>query len=170
MQKIILLSIIFLSSCSTLKDNGPKSEVNTNPSREFKSSEVILTQTYLEKIYEKQTSLPTCIEDTEDAGLLLRTLGPRLEIAQDDFEAILDKDSDINQVIKTCELDCTCHYFDELLREHQVTLSKESKKILESKKSGKEKKRCLESIQKDFCNSEIYKTLNLEKSDFSFDE
>jgi hypothetical protein len=59
---------------------------------------------------------------------------------------------------------------DELIREHLVNLSKSQRKLLTAKQTDKELVRCMNFVQTTFCQSELYTTLDKEKSDFSFEE
>jgi hypothetical protein len=59
---------------------------------------------------------------------------------------------------------------DDLLREHMVVLSKEETKMMNLKKNPKEIGRCLNYAKETFCQGELYKELNKEKADFSYDE
>jgi hypothetical protein len=93
-----------------------------------------------------------------------------MEIVQDDMEAMLDDPKQVDQLIKTCEQNCTCGFVDELLREHLVNLTKAQRKMMTAKKTDKELSRCLNYVQTTFCQSELYRTLDSEKSDFSFEE
>jgi hypothetical protein len=86
------------------------------------------------------------------------------------LEAMLDDPKEVSALINTCDQNCTCGYVDELLREHLVSLTKSQKAVLNRKKSEKELNRCLNFIQTTFCESELYKTLDKEKEDFSFED
>jgi len=37
-----------------------------------------------------------------------------MEVVQDDMEAMLDDPKEIAELIKTCDLNCTCGYVDDL--------------------------------------------------------
>jgi hypothetical protein len=164
MSKIILF-VLILSSCSNLK--GPPKPAAP---REFSRGEVILTSQLLQKIFDEDMAPLTCVPDSDEASLLLRTIRPRMEVAQDDMEAMLDDTTEIDQIISNCDKDCTCGFVDELLREHQVNLSKKQQKMLTDKKVEKEINRCLSYAQTTFCKGEFYQELNKEKADFSFEE
>ena len=139
-------------------------------SKEFSKGEIILASKLLDKIFDKQMATIECIKDTDEAELLIRTLTPRLEVVQDDIEAQLDEPNEIEKLIKKCQDDCTCGHLDEIFKEHQVELSKVQKKAMKEKASEKEMSRCLNFAQTTFCQSELYKSLNEEKKDFSFEE
>ena len=139
-------------------------------SKEYSKGEIILASKLLDKIFDKQMAPIECIKDTDEAELLIRTLTPRLEVVQDDIEAQLDEPNEIEKLIKKCQDDCTCGHLDEIFKEHQVELSKAQKKAMKEKASEKEMSRCLNFAQTTFCQSELYKSLNEEKKDFSFEE
>jgi 3-methyladenine DNA glycosylase AlkD len=86
------------------------------------------------------------------------------------MEAMLDHQNEIDNLVKTCDQNCTCGYVDDLFKEHLVTLSKSQRKMLNAKKTDKELARCMNFVQSTFCQSELYKTLDKEKGDFSFEE
>jgi hypothetical protein len=111
-----------------------------------------------------------CVPNSDEAGLLLRTLRLRMEVIEDDIEASLDDDEKVTQLIETCQNNCICSYVEDLLKEHQVDLSPSLKKSLQKKNSPKEISRCLNFARTTFCQSELYKELNKEKVDFSFEE
>ena len=164
MQIRYVIPFIFLISCSS-------SVVKNIPSpKEFSKGEVLLASKLLDKIFDKQMAPIECVKDPDEAELLLRTLTPRLETAQDDVEALLDGPEEINTLIESCTADCTCGYIDELMKEHQVELTKKQRKSLSQKASDKELSRCLNYAQTTFCQSDFYKTLNEEKKDFSYEE
>jgi hypothetical protein len=158
------LILFFLLSCST-KETPMKDR-----SKEYSKGEIILASKLLDKIFDKQMAPIECIKDTDEAELLIRTLTPRLEVVQDDIEAQLDEPNEIEKLIKRCQDDCTCGHLDEIFKEHQVELSKAQKKAMKEKASEKEMSRCLNFAQTTFCQSELYKSLNEEKKDFSFEE
>lgn len=167
-QKLFFL--ILLAACSTTT-KVPKAvpQVEVAP-REFARGELILGTQLLTKIFDQEMAPLECVADVDEAALLLRTIRPRMEIVQDDMEALLDDPREVNDLIKTCDQNCTCGYVDELLREHLVNLSKSQRILLNKKKSDKEINRCLNFVQATFCQSDLYKTLNKEKKDFSFEE
>ena len=170
MSKIIILTLFLCMSCSTtVKKETPKAQPKPVP-REFSRGELILGTELLPKIFDEQMAPLSCVPDHDETSLLLRTIRPRMEVVQDDMEALLDDPKEVDQLIKTCDQNCTCGFVDELLREHQVPLSKIQKKLLNTKKSEKELNRCMSFVQNTFCESDLFKTLNQEKEDFSFDE
>ncbi len=156
--------MLFILSCTT------KAPTTIDRPREFSQGEVILASKLLDKIFDKQMAPIECVNDTDEAELLIRTITPRFEIVQDDIEAQLDEPQEIDKLIKKCQGDCTCGYLDEIFKEHQVELSKTQKKAMKEKASEKEMSRCLNYAQTTFCQSELYKSLNEEKKDFSFEE
>lgn len=171
MSKILVLILFVMVGCSTVK----KEEVAKAPPKpvapkEFSRGELILGTQLLTKIFDEEMAPLTCVPDHDEASLLLRTIRPRMEVVQDDMEAMLDDPKDVDELVKTCNQNCTCGYVDELLREHQVSLSKNQRKILNTKKTDKELNRCMSFVQSTFCDSDLFKTLDQEKADFSFDE
>jgi len=164
MIKFQILALLFLFSCSSI---GQKKKVELT--KDFSPGEVILANQLLNRIFETEMSLLACVPNIDEAALLLRTLTPRMELVQDDIEATLDNPEAIEKLVNSCQNSCTCHYLDDLFREHQVVLSKEMKKKFESDKKQKTLNSCLSYVQETFCHSEIYKTLNSEKEEFTFD-
>jgi hypothetical protein len=165
MQIKYVLPFLFLISCSSSVEKK-----NVPQAKEFSKGEIILASKLLDNIFDKQMAPIECVKDLDEAELLLRTLTPRLEIAQDDVEAQLDDPKEIDTLIESCSADCTCGYIDELMKEHQVELTKKQRKSLSQKASDKELSRCLNYAQTTFCQSDLYKTLNEEKKDFSYEE
>lgn len=169
LKKLILLLLI--SACSTPQQvKAPDTKKVVAEPREFSHGELILGSALLTKIYDQEMAPLACIPDSDEAELLLRTIRPRMDIVQDDLEALLDDPKEVNDLIKTCDQNCTCGYVDELFREHLVPLSKEQRTTLNKKKDEKEVNRCLSFVQATFCQSDLYKTLNEEKKDFSYEE
>lgn len=157
--------LILLVGCSSVK--APS---NPDAPKEFSRGEVILGTQLLTKIFDQEMAPLPCVPDTDEASLLLRTIRPRMEVVEDDLEALLDDQAEVNKLIGGCDQNCTCGYVDELLREHLVTLTAEQRKRLNTKKTDKELNRCMNFAQSTFCQSELYKELNKEKADFSFEE
>lgn len=157
----------FVFSCSTERKSDT---VNVPPQKDFSRGEIIIATELLTKIFDGEMAPLDCVPDTDEASLLLRTIRPRMELVEDDLEAILDQESEVKDLIARCEQSCTCAYVDDLLREHLVTLSKADRKALNEKKTEKEINRCMSFIQSTFCQSELYRALNAEKADFSFEE
>lgn len=165
--RILLILLFSLTACSTDKKSQGKSTVQT---KEFSRGEIILGTQLLTKIFDGEMGPLECVPDNDEASLLLRTIRPRMEMIEDDIEAVLDQEAEVKKLIDTCDLSCTCVYTDDLLREHLVNMTKEQRKILTQKRSEKEVNRCMAFVQSTFCQSELYKTLNTEKADFSFEE
>ena len=138
--------------------------------KEFSRDEIIRSASLLTKIFDMEASTLACVPDTDEASLLLRTLRPRMDVVQDDLEAMLDDPKAVDSLISTCAQECTCQFIDDLLREHLVTLNTVQKKKMNSNKNPAQLKKCTENIRKGFCQSEFYQELNKEKADFSFDE
>jgi hypothetical protein len=167
--KIVL--ILLVAACSTTPQKTvTKTETTPPVAKEFSRGELILGTQLLLKIFDKEMAPLECVPDTEEASLLLRTIRPRMEVVQDDMEAMLDHQNEIDNLVKTCDQNCTCGYVDDLFKEHLVTLSKSQRKMLNAKKTDKELARCMNFVQSTFCQSELYKTLDKEKGDFSFEE
>lgn len=162
--KLIPILLITLA-CSKIE--GPH---KPHAPKEFAPGEIIMATELLSKIFDNEMAPLECVPDADEASLLLRTIRPRMDVVQDDIEAVLDSNTEITKLINGCEQNCTCSYLDELFREHLVTLSKEQRKQMESKKTAKEVNRCLAYVQSTFCKSELYQELNKEKADFSFGE
>ena len=114
-----VIILLFLVSCSMLE--SPKKD----PLKEFSKGEVILATQLLTKIYDQEMAPIKCVPDLDEAALLSRTLNPRMEVVQDDLEAMLDTDSEIESLIETCDQNCTCSFIDDLFRENLVVLKKE---------------------------------------------
>lgn len=167
-QLILLLLVV---SCSTVKKTEEvKAPVPPPQPKEFARGELILGTQLLTKIFDQEMAPLECVPDTDEASLLLRTIRPRMEVVQDDMEAMLDDPREVNDLINTCDQNCTCGYVDELFREHQVALNKKQRATMNTKKKDADINRCLNYVQSTFCQGELYKTLNVEKVDFSFDE
>jgi hypothetical protein len=162
-----LLILIILVACSSDKKNEAPS---SSTAKEFSRGEVILGTELLTKIFDGEMGPLECVPDHDESSLLLRTIRPRMEMIEDDMEALLDQESEVQKLIETCDQSCTCLYVDDLLREHLVTLTKAQRKMLNQKRSEKEINRCMSFVQTTFCQSELYRALNAEKADFSFEE
>lgn len=160
-----LFIILLFCSCSTT-DITKK----YTPVKKISQGEVILGSQLLTKIFDQEMAPLSCVPDTDEASLLLRTIHPYMEIIQDDLEAILDSDAEIKSLVETCNQNCTCTYIDELLRENLVTLKKGLRKNLDKMKKQKDLNSCLNYAKETFCGSELYKQLEREKGDFSYDE
>jgi len=159
------LLLLFLISCSQIK----REETHV-ASKKFSSPEIIMGSQLLTKIFDQEMAPISCVPDTDEASLLLRTIQPKMELALDEFESTLDDDKKIDEMIKTCEQKCLCLFLDDLFREHEIQLSKVQTKLFAQKKTQKENQRCLQYMQDTFCSGELYQELNLEKKDFSFEE
>jgi hypothetical protein len=161
-----IIFFIFLTiSCSMIeKQSSPYIP------KEFSKGEVILATQLLSKIYDQEMAPLKCVKDLDEASLFTRTLNPRMEIVQDDLEAMLDNKEQLKELINECDKNCTCSFVDELLREHLVVLSKELRNALSVKNKQKDLNACLNFVQETFCKSELYLELNREKVDFTFDQ
>jgi hypothetical protein len=170
----IILFVFILTTCScssnslTSKKVSPPQQLES--SKHFSDGEVILPYELLNKIFDQEMAPLECVPNSEEAGLLLRTLRPRMELIEDDMEASLDDDEKVRQLISSCQDNCICSYVEDLLKEHQVDLPLSLKKSLHRKNSPKDISRCLNFARTTFCQSELYKELNKEKVDFSFEE
>jgi hypothetical protein len=168
--KFIVL-LMFVVSCASPQVTPVASPAaKSEPVKEFAPGELILATQLLTKIFDKEMAPLSCVPDTDEASLLLRTIRPRMEVVQDDMEAMLDDPKEVASMIQNCDKNCTCGHVDDLIREHLVILPKAQKKMLASKRNDKELNRCLNYAQSTFCQSELYKQLEREKSDFSFEE
>lgn len=165
MSSKIILALFFAVSCSQME-----TPPNPHVPKEFSRGEVILGTQLLTKIFDQEMAPLACVPDTDEASLLLRTINPRMEVVQDDLEAMLDNPNDIKTLIETCDQNCTCSYIDDLMREHLVVLSKKLRQTLDNKKKQKDLNACLNYVKETFCQSELFQELNREKADFSFDE
>jgi|SRR5690606_32641569 len=155
----LIFSCSFTSNQRVSRDDAPK---------DFSPRELITSAQFLTKIYDEQMPPLSCVQDTDSAELLLRTLRPRLEVVVDDIEAILDQDHEVNSLITNCQSDCTCEFIDEVFREHQLTLTKSQTRTLMKGIKANEGV-CLEGRAKSFCESALFKELDKEKEDFSFE-
>lgn len=169
MFKQIVLALLVIS-CSS--KSPEKTVVKETPAvqKEFSRGEIILATQVLTKIFDGEMAPLACVADHDEASLLLRTIRPRMEVVIDDIEALLDDPKEVSVLVNTCEKNCTCDYLDDLFKEHQVPLNKQQRKVFKSKTSEKESARCLNYGQETFCQSELYKALESEKADFSFEE
>lgn len=161
----LILGILLLSSCAQVQ-----TPVKPHAPKEFSHGEVILGTQLLTKIFDQEMAPVACVPDTDEASLLLRTIRPRMEVVEDDLNALLDNAQEIERLVQTCDQNCTCEYIDDILREHLVTLPKAQRKSLNTKLSEKEMNRCMNFIQTTFCQSDLFKELSKEKVDFSFEE
>lgn len=160
-----LIFFLLLTSCSTMSE-----PVKPHAPKEFSRGEVILGTQLLTKIFDGEMAPLLCVPDADEASLLLRTIRPRMEVVEDDLEALLDDPKEVDELISKCDQNCTCGYIDDLLREHLVNLTKNQKKTLATKRNDKELNRCLSYMQTTFCQGDLYLELNKEKADFSFEE
>jgi hexokinase len=165
MPVIFILLLTFIVSCSHLEEPH-----NPEAPKEFSAAELILGTELLSKIFDMEMAPLSCVPDTEEASLLLRTIKPRMDVVQEDMEAMLEDQAAVGKLINNCNKNCTCTYVDDLLRENLVSLSKEQQNLLDQKKSPEEVNRCMNYTRSTFCESELYKELSQEKSDFSFEE
>lgn len=168
-KKLIILFMVSACSMSPGPATGPVTVEKTTP-KEFSRGELILGTELLTKIFDQEMAPLECVPTVDEASLLLRTIHPRMDVVQDDMEALLDDPKEVATMIKTCDQSCTCGYVDELLREHLVKLTKSQRKTLNAKKNDKALNKCLNFVQSTFCQGDLYKTLNAEKADFSFEE
>jgi hypothetical protein len=163
-----LFLILLVCSCSNVKKKQTYLET-VAPPREFSRGELILANELLTKIFDQEMAYLLCVPDADEASLLLRTIRPRMEVVEDDLSAMMDSPKSVEELILTCDQNCTCGHIDELVREHLVSLTKEQRRILNHKKREKELNRCLNFVQSTFCQSELYKALDKEKEEFSFE-
>lgn len=166
-KKLILIFIV--TACSSAPNPSP-ALVETPRPKEFSRGELILGTELLTKIFDQEMAPLECVPTLDEASLLLRTIHPRMDVVQDNMEAMLDDLEEVAELIKTCDQNCTCGYVDELLREHLVNLTKAQRALLNRKKNDKALNKCLNYVKSTFCMGELYKTLDAEKADFSFEE
>ena len=164
-SKIISVFLILATACSSIQE-----PVKPHAPKEFSRGEVILGTQLLSKIFDQEMAPLACVPDADEASLLLRTIHPRMEVVQDDLEAMLDDDTEIKNLIEACDQNCTCSFIDELMREHLVTLPRSLKASLDKKKKQKDLNACLNYVKETFCTRELYQELNKEKVDFSYEE
>src|SRR5665647_655418 len=157
----LILALALLCSCSMMEEPA-----KPHVPKEFPRQEVILGTQVLTKVFDQEIHSLKCVPDTDEASLLLRTIRPRLDVIQDDFEAMLDQEAQVNELINTCQKECLCAYVDDLLREHLVTLTKPQRKALNAKKADKETQLCQAKAVENFCHSDLYKELDKEKAEF----
>ena len=170
MYKTLILIFLVTGCSSAPKPPAAEAPVEKLQPKEFSRGELILGTELLTKIFDQEMAPLECVPTVDEASLLLRTIHPRMDIVQDDMEAMLDDQKEVADLIKTCDQNCTCGYVDELLREHLVHLTKAQRIMLNKKKDEKALNKCLNFVQSTFCQGELYKTLELEKADFSFEE
>jgi hypothetical protein len=147
-------------------------EAPTKPDKqkEFSQGEVILGTQLLTKIYDQEMAPISCVPDLEEASLLLRTINPRMEVVQDNIEAMLDSKDEVRALIENCDQNCTCAYIDDIIKEHVVFLDADLRVTLNKKKKQKDLNSCLNYVKETFCTGELFKELNHEKVEFSYDE
>ena len=100
--KLILITLLMIG-CSSVK--APS---NPQAPKEFSQGEVILGTQLLVKIFDQEMAPLACVPDTDEASLLLRTIRPRMEVIEDDMEALLDDPVEVNKLIDNCQQSCTC--------------------------------------------------------------
>lgn len=160
-----IISFVLLMACSSVKGPQPP---RPEGHLDFSPRELITSTQLLTKIYDGEMAPLSCVPDSSSAELLIRTLRPRLEVVIDDIEAILDQENEVISLVNNCQTDCTCEFVDEIFREHQVTLSKAHTLILQKGVVANEGV-CLKARAKIFCEGPLFKELDKEKSDFSFE-
>jgi hypothetical protein len=163
--KLTLLLILSMA-CAQLK-NQPSPPLAP---KDFSQGELIMGTQLLAKIFDEEMAPLECVPDSDEAALLLRTIQPRMEVMLDELESKLDNNERVDDLIKNCPQSCSCPYIDDVLREHQVGMSKSQQKMMQANKSQKQINRCLNYMQETFCKSELYQELNKEKAHFSFEE
>jgi hypothetical protein len=165
MKFLKIFFIFILISCSQL--TPPQ---NPSHPKDFQAGEIINANELLTKIFEQQTATIDCVPSIDEASLLLRTLSPRMELVQDDFEALLDDEGKVTGLIKECDLHCTCGLIDDLIREHMVPLDKKLKRLLDHHIRNSTNRVCMNQFKEKFCQSDLYRTINQEKEDFTYQE
>lgn len=160
-----IISLIVLLSCTT--QSSQRASYPDAP-KDFSPRELITTSQMLTKIYDELIPPLSCVVDSDSAELLLRTLRPRLEVVIDDIESTLDQSTEVASLINNCKNDCTCEFIDEIFREHQIVLSSSQRSIV-TKGIRANENVCLKQREEQFCQSALFKELDKEKSDFSFE-
>jgi hypothetical protein len=163
-----LLLLLFIMACTTQVSPTKKRDAQAE-SKEFSASEIIISHTLIEKIFDKQMPPLACIEDVSEAELFLRTLTPRMEMVEDEIMATFDEPKRVEEILKTCEKECTCSFIMDLLKENEVSLSKKIKNDLSPVKLEKQLNKCLSFYSTSFCQSEIYQQLEIEKDEFNYE-
>lgn len=161
-----LLMTLFFVACAQIK-TPPSAPV---PPKNFPSADVIQATQLLTRIFDGEIKGIRCVPSAEEASLLLRTLRPRMEVVEDDLQAHLDHPSTIQQLLVSCQQQCTCQYVDELIRENNIVLSKKERGQLNTRISDKENKRCSTAFMQTFCQGELFQTLDNEKAEFTYDD
>ena len=174
MINILFLSLLF-AGCSLINKpqdhkTGLKTVQMTREIRVFSRGEIILASELLNKIFDQEMAPISCVPDIQEASLLLRTLQPRLDEIEDDLSSRMDDPAAVAGLIGSCEENCTCFHVSDLFREHLVPLTKTQKLTLSKKMTPKEQTRCFTFIKETFCKGDLYKALNSEKGDFSFED
>ena len=165
MKLLKTLFIFTFISCSQL--TPPQ---NPSHPKDFQAGDIVNANQLLTEIFEQEIPPIDCVPTIDEASLLLRTLSPRMELVQDDFEALLDDESKVAGLIQECELNCTCGFIEDLFREHMVPLDKKLKRILDDKIRKDKNQACMTQVKAKFCLSDLYRTINLEKEDFTYQE
>jgi hypothetical protein len=165
MQTLKVMILFLMTSCSGL---APVSKPSIQEA--FSKGEIILSTQLLNKIFDEEMAPLACVPDTDEAALLLRTINPRMEAVQDDYEADLDDQKAVSNMVQNCDQDCTCQFVDDLVKEHMVSLDKDLKNTLLKKIKQKGLNSCLNFARETFCDSEVFKALSKEKADFSYEE
>lgn len=163
--KVLVALLLTLVGCSHLEEPH-----NPAAPKEFSVQELIIGTDLLARIFDLEMAPLACVPTTDEASLLLRTIKPRMDVVQEDMEALLDTPKAIDELISSCDKNCTCSYLDDLLRENLITLTKKQQLFMKEKKNPAEISRCMNYARSTFCESSLYKELNKEKSDFSFEE
>ncbi len=161
-KKIVLLLLI--ASCSHITETS-----NPSGSSHFSKGELILTSQLLLNIHDGVMPPLDCVQDREEAEILLRAIHPRM----DEVEIYLDKNlQDTNlrgKLLSECSENCTCAYIGQLIKDNNISMSEVEKndwaKILGLYKKERENQ-CLSFIQSSYCQSALQTDLDNEKEDF----
>ncbi len=133
-------------------------------------NQVIQFNALLTKIYEGKIKPLSCIEDKEEAELLLRALASRFDSVTDVYQSRLDHQDEIQDLINNCESNCTCDYVEELFKENEIELSTPQSAQFNQIKAKMVSKNCTDQIQKIFCQSQLFRELDKEKDHFKYEE
>ena len=161
----LLVILIFIGSCASSNSRAPMA----SPPIEISTSETLHAHELLLSIMDGKSETLPCIEDPEEAAILLKTLDPEYEEILDSYQAKLDDDKEVQQLIQNCEKDCTCLFINSLLEENEIPIEKAVKKDLKLKMSGERHIACSQKMTNQFCESSLYKKIEKEKLEFKLD-
>ncbi len=161
----LIFLISFMGSCSNLNTNSGM----TTPPVKLNMTETLHARELLLNIMNRKNEPLPCVEDSEEAAILLKTLEPEYDEILDHYQAKLDDDKEIAKLIQACEDDCSCLFISSLLEENEIQIEKKVKKELKMKISGERFTNCTQKMTNLFCSSSIYKKMEHEKLEFKLD-